>query len=185
MNIDIINLSNEDVVSCVTTLIPYGYLPYITIPSCITNFPMTCIDHIFVRLARKEKILNIISVKSYCDISDHLPKFISIKHNRTCCKDEKPITRSFGEKNTAFYVQRMEAKNWDGDYYSKRITVLLRIYQQSFPIVGVSRHGVPYLHPAHEAIRSSLVFTLLAIHGDIFSHPLHTKLIQTNILVVQ
>ena len=44
MNIAIIKFSNEDV--------SYGYLPYITIPFRITNFSMTCIDHIFVRLSR-------------------------------------------------------------------------------------------------------------------------------------
>ena len=109
------------------------------------NFSMTCIDHIFVRLSRREKILNIISSLLYCDISDHLPNFLSIKHNRTCCKDERPMTRLFGEKNTTSYVQRMEAENWndiytgDGDYYSKFITAVLRIYQQSFPIVRISR----------------------------------------------
>ena len=145
INIDIIKFSNEDVVSYVTTLMSYGYLPYITIPSRITNFSMTCIDHIFIRFSRREKILNIISGLFYCDISDHLPNFISIKHNRTCCKDEKPLTRLFGEKNTASFMQRMGRENWndiytgDGDYYSKFITVVLRIYQQSFPIVRVSR----------------------------------------------
>ena len=87
----------------------------------------------------------IISGLFYCDISDHLPNFISIKHNRTCCKDERPMTRLFGEKNTASFVQRMETENWndiytgDCDYYSKFIIVVLRLYQQSFPIVRVSR----------------------------------------------
>ena len=59
MNIDIIQFSNEDVVSYVTTLMSYGYLPYITLPSRITNLSMTCIDQIFVRLNRRERVLNI------------------------------------------------------------------------------------------------------------------------------
>ena len=144
INIDIIKLSHEDVVSYVTTLMSYGYLPYITIPSRIINFSMTCIDHIFVRLSRREKILNIIIGLFYCDISDHSPNFIS-KHNRTCCKDERPMTRLCGEKNTDSFVQRMGTENWndiytgDGDYYSKLIAIVLRIYQQSFLIVRVSR----------------------------------------------
>ena len=42
-------------------------------------------------------------------------------------------------------MQRMEAENWNeiysegGDYYTKFITVVLRIFQQSFPVVRVSR----------------------------------------------
>ena len=59
LNIDIIKFSNEDVVSYVTTLMFYGYLPYMTLPSRITDFSMTCIDHIFVRLTHREKVLNI------------------------------------------------------------------------------------------------------------------------------
>ena len=145
MNIDIIKFSNEDVVSYITTLMSYGYLPYITIPSRITNSSMTCIRNSFVRLSRREKMLSIICGLFHCDIVDHLPNFISIKHNMTCCKDERPMSSWFGEKNTASYGQRMGAENWNdiytgnGDYYSQIITVVLRIYQQSFPIVRVSR----------------------------------------------
>ena len=134
INIDIIKFSNEDVVTYMTTLMSYGYLPYITIPSRITYSSMTCIDHIFIRLARREKVLNILSGLFYCDISDHLPCFTSIKHNRTCCIGERPMTRLFGEKNSTSFVQRMEAENWNeiysegGNYYTKFITVVLRIF---------------------------------------------------------
>ena len=70
IDIDIMKFSNEDVVSYVTTLMFYGYLPYITLPSPI-DFSMTCIDHIFVRLNRRERVLNILNGFFYCDISDH------------------------------------------------------------------------------------------------------------------
>ena len=48
-------------------------------------------------------------------------------------------------KNSTSFVQRMEAENSNeiysqgGDYYTKCITVVLRIFQQSFPAVRVSR----------------------------------------------
>ena len=111
MNIDIIKFSNEDVVSYMTTLMSYRFLPYVTLPSRITNFSMTCIDHIFFRLSHKDKAVNMISGLFYCDISDHLPCFISIKHNRQCNAGERPLTRLFGEKNSAVFVQKMEAQN--------------------------------------------------------------------------
>ena len=144
MNIDIIKFSNKDVASYVTTLMSYGCLPYITLPSRITDFSMTCIDHIFVRLNRREKVFNILSGLFYCDISDHLPSFVSIKHNKTC-KDERPMTRLFSEKNMANFVRGMETKNWNeiytngDDYYTKCMTIVLRIFQQSFSVIRVSR----------------------------------------------
>ena len=61
MNIDIINFSNEDAVSHMTTLMFYRFLPYVTLPSRITNFSMTCIDHIFIRLSHKDKAVNMIN----------------------------------------------------------------------------------------------------------------------------
>ena len=61
INIDIIKFSNEDVVSYMTTLMSYRFLPYVTLPSRITNLSMTCIDHIFIRLSHKDKAVNMIS----------------------------------------------------------------------------------------------------------------------------
>ena len=148
MNIDIINFSNEDVVSYVNTLMSYGYLPYITLPSRKTDFSMTGIDHIFVRLNRREKVHSKLSGFFYCDISDHLPSFISIKQYKTCCKDERPLTRLFGVNNMAYFVRRMETENWNeiyingGDCYTKFITIVLRIFQQSFPVVRVSNRDM-------------------------------------------
>ena len=55
MNIDIMNFSTEEVVSYMTTLMSYGYLPYITIPSRIAHHSMTCIDHFFIKLSGREK----------------------------------------------------------------------------------------------------------------------------------
>ena len=160
MNIDIIKFSNEDVVSYMTTLMSYRFLPYVTLPSRITNFSMTCIDYIFIRLSHKDKAVNMISGLFYCDISDHLPCFISIKHNRQCNAGERPLTRLFGEKNSAVFVQKMETQNWDDiysnteDYYNKFITAVIHIFQQSFPVVRVSRkrwHDKPWMTAALKA----------------------------------
>ena len=49
MNIDSIKFSNEDVMSYMSTLMSFKYLPYITLPSRITQLSTTCIDHIFMQ----------------------------------------------------------------------------------------------------------------------------------------
>ena len=93
MNIDIIKFSKEEVVSYMTTLMSYGYLPYITIPSRITHLSMTCIDHIFIELFRRRKILNISSSPFCCEISNNLPWFVSIIINKICWAGERPFTK--------------------------------------------------------------------------------------------
>ena len=104
MNIDIIKFSNEDVMSYMSTLMSFKYLPYITVPSRITQLSATCIDHIFIKTSHKDKVLNIMSGLLYCDITDYLPCFLSLKfdaYNRT---DEKPMTRFLARKNCANFI---------------------------------------------------------------------------------
>ena len=75
MNIDIIKFSNEDVTAYMSTLMSSKYLPYITVPSRITQLSTTCIDHIFMKISHKDKVLNIMSGLFCCDITDHCHVF--------------------------------------------------------------------------------------------------------------
>ena len=70
INIDIIKFCNEDVVSYVSTLMSFKYLPYITVPSRITQLSTTCIDHMFMKNSKKDWVLNAISGLFYCEITD-------------------------------------------------------------------------------------------------------------------
>ena len=81
MNIDIIKFENEGTMNYLTTLFSCRFLPYITLSSRITSFSATCIDHIFVRIADKNRVTSdgIASGLFFNDITDHRPCFISIK----------------------------------------------------------------------------------------------------------
>ena len=57
MNIDLIKYTNENVMSYMSTMMSYRYLPYVTLPTRITQFSTTCIDHIFVKNRTKRKYL--------------------------------------------------------------------------------------------------------------------------------
>ena len=137
INIDIIKFSNEDVVSYVSTLMSFKYLPYITVPSRITQLSTTCIDHMFMKTSKKDKVLNTTSGLFYCEITDHLPCFLSLKFEKYNRKDERPMTRIFGEKNCAIFIQKMQSQNWNEIYndtgeesYDKFISAVHNIYQQ-------------------------------------------------------
>ena len=54
INIDLIKFNLDDNLLYVTTFMSHGYLPYITLPTRITDFSTTCIDHIFVKDVTKE-----------------------------------------------------------------------------------------------------------------------------------
>ena len=106
MNIDIIKFSNEDVMFYMSILMSFKYLPYITAPSRITQLSTKCIDHIFMKTSQKDKVLNVMSGLFYCDITDHLPCFLSLKFEKYNRTDEMPMTRIFGEKNCANFIQK-------------------------------------------------------------------------------
>ena len=54
INIDLIKFENDDTMNYLTSLLSYRYLPYITLPSTLTDFSATCIDHVFVKFTRQE-----------------------------------------------------------------------------------------------------------------------------------
>ena len=99
MSIDIIKFENDNSVNYLTTFLSHRYLPLITLPTRITDFSATCIDHIFIKIQsnKKSKLDGIAYGIIYCDISDHLSCFLSLK-----CKSNtnltRPRTRICGEK---------------------------------------------------------------------------------------
>ena len=113
LNIDLIKYENSDNALYMFTLMSYGYLPYVTIPTRIKDFSVTCIDHIFIRdrnnsHRHKEVTYGIF----YCDIADHLPCLVTLKRQSNYVLD-RPLTRLFGETNTSKFRELMTNENWD------------------------------------------------------------------------
>ena len=81
INIDIIKFEKEQTMAYLTTLLSNRFLPFITLPTRIQDLSATCNDHIFVKPGGhvKQNIKEIYSGIFHCDISDHLPCFLSFK----------------------------------------------------------------------------------------------------------
>ena len=149
MNIDLVKHTNENVISYMSTMMSYRYLPYVTLPTRITQFSTTCIDHIFVKKSYKEKVISTLCGMFYCDISDHLPCFISLQYASSSCTGNRPMSRIFGARNCSKFVQKMTTENWndkyadsEDDWYHTFVTTVYQIFQQSFPLVQLSRQRV-------------------------------------------
>ena len=140
LNIDIIKIKNEITLEYVSTLMSYGYLPYITLPSRITEYSATCIDHIFIKYAKNSRLqpTSTLSGMFYCDITDHLPCFVSLKS--TFCFDNanRPKVRLFGDKNCRKFKELMESYDWNTlylsslDLYRSFISIVKHFYEISF-----------------------------------------------------
>ena len=78
----------------------------------------------------------------YCEITDQLPCFLSLKFEKYNQMDERSMIRIFSKKNCAIFVQKMQSYDWNEihndtgeEMYDKFISTVLNIYQQAFPLV--------------------------------------------------
>ena len=181
INIDLIKFNLDDNLLYVTTFMSHGYLPYITLPTRITDFSTTCIDHIFVKDVTKEsrtgkKHDEILSGMFYCDISDHLPCFLSLLWQRATYNNP-PLIRIFGEKNILKFKRSMIDEHWediytDGtDWFAQFISVVKNKFEMNFPMVHVSRkraHDKPWITSGlKRSIKTNNRLYKLSVHrGD-------------------
>ncbi len=76
-----------------------NFIPYITLPTRITDNSISIIDHILLK--ESDKLCNKITAGNiYNNITDHLPNFILIYlHNRDSHKHtNRPMIRLYSEK---------------------------------------------------------------------------------------
>ena len=132
-----------------STMMSYRYLRHLKLPTRITHFSTTCIDHIFVKKSHKEKVLSTLCGMFYFDISDHLPCFISLQYANNSNTGKRPMIRIFGARIWSKFVQKMTTENWNDKYmdcerhwYHKIVTTAHQIFQRSFPLVQLSRQRI-------------------------------------------
>ena len=131
------------------SVLTQNYLPMITVPTRITEYSMTLIDNIFMKIGANNIDDDVISGNVYSDISDHLPNFVLIKckHVFHPPKEVRPNIRIFSDKNKAKFMSLLSETNW-ADLYetedpNKMINILKNryseIYNKSFPLTKLSR----------------------------------------------
>ena len=88
---------------------------------------------------------DVISGMFYCDMTDHLPCFLSIKSKYNPSNTAKPNVRLFGDRNCSKFREMMSTYDWNSlyicnnDWYSAFISVVKRLYLSCFPLVPVFR----------------------------------------------
>ena len=157
ININLIDYNHNKVLNYITLLLSNKFSPYITLPTRITEYSATCIDHIFVRTTKADQNLEVNSGLFYCDISDHLPGFLSIKLKKYNHGKERPMVRLFGDQNCERFAEAMSSYRWDdlytssGDWYTLFISKVKSLFERSFPLVKLSRkrsHDKPWITKA-------------------------------------
>ena len=143
INIDLLNFKHEQVLKYMTTFLSHKFLLYISLPTCITHHSATCIDHNFTKCPQSLNNIDISSGILFCDISDHLPCFMSVAVDGK--NDKRPLTRLFWNVQCQTFNNHMNNFIWEeiytptGDWYSAFIEKVKYFYNISFPLVQISR----------------------------------------------
>ena len=125
----------------------HNILPYICIPTRLTDSTATIIDHINVRIPVNQMHTKISAGNLINDISDHLPNYFIMDSNINKTKD-RPLIRLYNEKNIKNYKRNLpnelpllpHPRSNDPKILLAEFTYNLRKrLEKYFPLIRVSR----------------------------------------------
>ena len=148
MNIDLIKHQNSNVNLYIETLLEHNIIPYINIPTRITSYSATLIDHINVRLPINQINKKISSGNlNDANISDHLPNYVIIDDNIRKT-NERPLIRLYNKKNIENFHKNISnepmllpfPRSNDPNQLLAEFTYNLnKILNKYFPLIRISR----------------------------------------------
>ena len=147
INIDLLNHQKRDINEYMMQYVSNGFIPQILLPTRITPYSSTLIDHLFIRMPPK-----LIDVKYNAgilvgDVTDHFPLFLNINENIPR-KQNRPYTRIYSEKNFATFNLKLQALDWNSlfietmntdEMYECFTSIFTNCFEQSFPLKMVSK----------------------------------------------
>jgi len=112
-NINLLNYTLEQPKAFLDVMVSENYIPYITLPTRITDQTATLIDNIFVHHTSDTIEEEITSGNLLTDITDHLPNFLIYGQHATKFKCERPYTRIYSKENIEKFKQYLKnERNW-------------------------------------------------------------------------
>ena len=119
-------------------------------PTRITEYSCTLIDHLFLRLANSDRHTTTFSGGVFSDISDHLSVFLGLSAKSYTTYTTRPFIRIFNDRNQEKFKNKCENHDWDqiglindiNDKYNYFQNSLISIFNESFPLVRQSRKRI-------------------------------------------
>ena len=163
-NLNLLNIqTNVSSATFLDTMMSYGLLPNITLPTRVNIQSATLIDNIFTTthlIANKSGIIE-------SSISDHYPQFISFK-NRLKDKTPKPKYikyRRLNKQNINTFISKLNRTNWDShgnqdlDTLCNTFTTkFANAYNDSFPIENIKFNK--YKHKLNKWMTNGILISM-------------------------
>ena len=146
LNIDLLNITHKDVLSYTTELASHNFLPRIVLPTRITDSSCTLIDHMFLKLSKKYRDLDITAGNVFAEITDHLPIFMSIRFKSTITT-KRPMIRIINDRSLLNFKMKCSNFEWErlngmlhvDDKFNFLQDNLVSAFNEAFPLVQKSR----------------------------------------------
>jgi len=150
INIDLGKPNQLQTKAYIDMLLACNAIPYIVLPTRITSYSATIIDHINIVLTSNMVKNDTYSGNLIMSIADHLPNFIIIKGANKTSVTHRPTRRCFSEKNIATFRAEVAQLNWTevidncnpDDAYGIFIQKYKNAYDICFPLKRVSRKRI-------------------------------------------
>ena len=149
ININALSTNHNNSVNFFNVLMSENYIPKITIPTRITDYSATLIDHIFMKYDSKTVCEKTVSGNLVSDISDHLPNFLLYGTKSKQPKlAEKQFIRVYNKKNKAnFQKYLQDTNNWEtfnrlsdcNDATEEYFKVVNKGFELNFPLKPLSK----------------------------------------------
>ena len=149
INIDLTKCNlNKQTAEYVDMLLSNNFLPTIILPTRITSYSATLIDHMYYYEGMKSNKSMIIESGNFLnDLSDHLSNYTILIN--TCNKNNtvRPLVRIMSQKNEDKFVNILSSSNWDNIFslndvnlaYNNFIKTITDACELSFPLTRLSR----------------------------------------------
>ncbi len=149
MNIDLTKCgSHSPTTEYVDNLLVNNFMPATIMPTRITPWSATLIDHLYYREGFKTSANTYIKSGNIIeDISDHLPNYLLLISRKKQGNNSRPMTRIFSEKNVLNFRKQLLETDWSQLYdiadanecYNCFISKYLGSFNRCFKLTKVSR----------------------------------------------
>ena len=146
INIDLLNITRPDVLGYITDLTSHNFLPKIVLPTRITDYSCTLIDHMFAKIPKKYRDMEILAGNVFAEITDHLPIFISLRF-KSASVNKRPMIRIINDRSLMNFKMICSNYEWDSmndmihvdERFNFLETNLISAFNEAFPLVQKSR----------------------------------------------
>ena len=149
-NINLLNHNkNGDIQSYMNAVLTTDFLPAILMPTRITGYSATLIDHIYVHQPGTGNSHRIMAGNFYADITDHLPNFLLLSSDEEANSryNDRKMIRLMTQKHMEEFRNKIQEVKWENVTnktdaelaYNNFVATILLQFEKCFPMVRCSR----------------------------------------------